>query len=314
MMARFKDFRRKKRLRDRQRVAQVIGGAAGTWQGDPMAFERLAPERRWEAERARFMAQKEQEAKVAARIGEEERYYFGKEQEERRTILSDIGAEVDRLSRIAETDARLAQNANEARARLQGIAKLEKVRQIQSKLLQSEGLTPAAEELRDQVFSQYNIPKPPAIGPLNDAYIGREIIEKATADDPVRVRELHDAGVIVQGADGMSAPAPGVRASELAKSLGVEGQDLADAQSLGRKQARAEQQRRIEATAQDPSVDMDAALRAVDQSEVNEHDKRATAGNSPRGNTKTPRYRMKKTSSTAWVTTSAPRARLLEAG
>jgi len=273
MMARFKDFRRKKRLRDRQRVAQVIGGAAGTWQGDPMAFERLAPERRWEAERARFMAQKEQEAKVAARIGEEERYYFGKEQEERRTILSDIGAEVDRLSRIAETDARLAQNANEARARLQGIAKLEKVRQIQSKLLQSEGLTPAAEELRDQVFSQYNIPKPPAIGPLNDAYVGREVIAKAVADDPKRVAELTAAKVIVPGADGVAEPAPGVRASELAKSLGVEGQDLADAQSLGRKQAREEQQRRIEATAQDPSVDMDAALRAVDQSEVNEHDR-----------------------------------------
>ena len=274
MMAQLKDFRRKKRARDRQRVAQVIGGAAGTWQGDPMAFERLAPERLWEAERARFMAQKEQEAKVAAQIGEEERYYFGKEQEERRTVLSDIAQEMERLSQIAQTDARLAQNANEARARLQGLAKLERARQVQAKLLQSYGLTPAAQELGDQILKEYNIPKPPAIGPLNDAYVGREIIEKALEyGGKDSVKELMERDVIVPGADGISEPAPGVRAIDLAKRLGIDGEDLANAQIAGRQQALAEQQRRIEATAQAPSADIDAALRAVDQSGVDEHDR-----------------------------------------
>lgn len=280
MMAQLKTFRQAKRTRDRQRAGQVVGGLGGTVLGDPMAFERLAPERLWEAERARFMAQKEQEAKVAAQLGQQEQYYFGKEQEERRTVLSDIAQEMERLSQIAQTDARLAQNANEARARLQGLAKLERAQQTNADLLQSYGLTPAAQELEKQLTQEYKLPKPPAIGPLNDAYVGGAIIQqvqqRAREGDVQAQKALQKLGAegrIGSSPTGDIVAAPGVRAVDLARSLDIDEEELAKARMDGGQKAQAEQQRRIEATAQDPSTDIDAALLAVEQSRLSESDK-----------------------------------------
>ena len=282
MMARLKTFRQAKRLRDRQRTGQVVGGLGGTLLGDPMAFERLAPERLLEAERARFMAQKEQEARVAAQLGQQEQYYFGKEQEERRTVLSDIAQEMQRLSQIAQTDARLAQSGAQARANLQGRAKLERAQQTNADLLQSYGLTPAAMELEKQLTRQYKFPKPPAIGPLNDAYEGGAIIQRlrvlASEGDALAQKDLKRLEAeerIGSSPTGDIVASPGVRAVDLARSLktSIDEEELVKARMDGRQKARAEQERRIQATAQDPSTDIDAALLAVEQSRLSESDK-----------------------------------------
>jgi hypothetical protein len=275
MMAKFKTFRKARQRERGGRAIQALGGAGGAWRGDGgAAFERLDPRRKYEEELEEFYERQREKSGLVSKLAEEEHYYFGKEQQERQALMSDIMSEIERISGIAKADAQLSATAQQAKARLQGGAQWDLALQAARDLKDMQGLDPTAAAFVDQLSREHGLPSRQSRRASEDKATGEAILaefQKVANTSPesrARYEELKKQGYIVTDVDGGDTIPPGMRASDFAAEVGIEREELPKYRAAGAAEAAKTTRAQMQAQGVDPTAAMADSLRALANSDM----------------------------------------------